>query len=78
VPVRGRLSVVDSSDLAENLGLAPKGSTKSADTRITVAAALAQKSVQTTPVAAQAGSQNTTSATWLTANGRFRSRGRGR
>ena len=37
VPKRGRLTVVDSSDLAENLGLVPKGSTKKSDERISVA-----------------------------------------
>lgn len=37
VPVRGRLTVVDSADLAENLGLVPKGSTKRSAERISVA-----------------------------------------
>jgi hypothetical protein len=37
VPVRGRLTVVDSSDLAENLGLVPQGSTKKSAERISVA-----------------------------------------
>ena len=44
VPVRGRLTVVDSSDLAENLGLVPKGTTKSTDERISVADKLAEES----------------------------------
>ena len=38
VPKTGRLSVVDSSDLAENLGLVPQGTTKkNPDERISVA-----------------------------------------
>lgn len=43
VPVRGRLTVVDSSDLAENLGLVPKGATKKSDERISVADKLAEE-----------------------------------
>jgi hypothetical protein len=78
VPVRGRLSVVEVPDLAENLGLAPKGSTKSAETRVTVADALAQRTPPaTTTTSAQAGAGSSTSATWLASNGRFR-HGRGR
>jgi len=44
VPAKGRLTVVDSSDLAENLGLVPKGSTKKADERISVADKLSEES----------------------------------
>jgi hypothetical protein len=44
VPVRGRLTVVESSDLAENLGLVPKGTTKKTDERISVADKLAEES----------------------------------
>ncbi|MBX3225521.1 MAG: hypothetical protein KF795_33755 [Labilithrix sp.] len=44
VPVKGRLTVVDSSDLAENLGLVPKGTTKNTDERISVADKLAEES----------------------------------
>jgi hypothetical protein len=43
VPVKGRLTVVDSSDLAENLGLVPKGTTKKSDDRISVADKLAEQ-----------------------------------
>jgi hypothetical protein len=43
VPVRGRLTVVDSSDLAENLGLVPPGTTKKTDERISVADKLAEQ-----------------------------------
>jgi hypothetical protein len=43
VPVRGRLSVVGSSDLAENLGLVPKGATKQTDERISVAEKLSEE-----------------------------------
>ena len=47
VPARGRLTVVESSDLAENLGLVPKGATKkSPDERISVADKLAEESAQ--------------------------------
>jgi hypothetical protein len=44
VPVKGRLTVVDSSDLAENLGLVPKGTTKKSDERISVADKLQEES----------------------------------
>jgi hypothetical protein len=44
VPVKGRLSVVESSDLAENLGLVPVGTTKKTDERISVADKLAEES----------------------------------
>lgn len=71
VPVRGRLSVVDANDLAENLGLAPKGSSRNADTHVTVADALAQRAAHAP--AAQADGPR--SATWLASNGRVR-RGR--
>jgi hypothetical protein len=43
VPVRGRLTVVDSSDLAENLGLVPQGATKKTDGRISVAEKLEEE-----------------------------------
>jgi hypothetical protein len=43
VPARGRLSVVESSDLAENLGLVPPGTTKKTDERISVADKLAEE-----------------------------------
>lgn len=67
VPVRGRLTVVQVPDLAENLGLAPKGSSRNADTRVTVADALAQRGA---PAVATDTSQR--SATWLASNGRVR------
>ncbi|MBX3228195.1 MAG: hypothetical protein KIT84_26780 [Labilithrix sp.] len=45
VPKKGRLSVVDSSDLAENLGLVPKGtSKKNPEERISVADKLEEES----------------------------------
>jgi hypothetical protein len=37
VPLRGRLSVVEAPDLAENLGVVPKGTTKSSSERLSVA-----------------------------------------
>jgi hypothetical protein len=43
VPARGRLTVVESSDLAENLGLVPAGTTKKTDERISVAEKLAEE-----------------------------------
>jgi hypothetical protein len=43
VPVKGRLTVVDSSDLAENLGLVPKGTAKKSDERVSVADKLAEE-----------------------------------
>jgi hypothetical protein len=47
VPKRGRLSVVDSSDLAENLGLVPQGTTKkNPDERISVADKLNEEKAQ--------------------------------
>jgi hypothetical protein len=44
VPIEGRLTVVESSDLAENLGLVPMGSAKKSEVRISVAELLAQES----------------------------------
>jgi hypothetical protein len=43
VPARGRLTVVESSDLAENLGLVPRGTTKKSEERISVADKLAEE-----------------------------------
>jgi hypothetical protein len=43
VPARGRLTVVESSDLAENLGLVPPGTTKKTEERISVADKLAEE-----------------------------------
>jgi hypothetical protein len=43
VPVKGRLTVVESSDLAENLGLVPKGSSKKSAEPISVADKLADE-----------------------------------
>ena len=43
VPVKGRLTVVESSDLAENLGLVPKGSSKKSAEPISVAEKLAEE-----------------------------------
>jgi hypothetical protein len=44
VPVSGRLTVVSSTDLAENLGLVPQGTTSKSDERISVADKLAEES----------------------------------
>jgi hypothetical protein len=46
VPKNGRLSVVDSSDLAENLGLVPQGATKKTEERISVADKLQEEKTQ--------------------------------
>ncbi|MBX3263156.1 MAG: hypothetical protein KF782_26010 [Labilithrix sp.] len=71
VPVRGRLTVVDSSDLAENLGLVPKGTTKKSDERISVADKLAEESA----ARAAAADPMTQGTSWSYAKaGRFRSR----
>jgi len=67
VPLRGRLSVVEAPDLAENLGIVPKGTTRSAEGRVSVAEAL-DKSAAARP----AGAAQPASATWLAANGRTR------
>ena len=70
VPLRGRLTVVEAPDLAENLGLVPKGTTKTTEGRISVAELMATKAP------AEAAPRSTT-ATWLASNGRVRhARGR--
>jgi hypothetical protein len=74
VPVRGRLTVVEAPDLAENLGLVPRGTTRSSASRVSVADALA---VSPSPTAAPAADAGARSATWLASNGRVR-HGRGR
>ncbi len=72
VPLRGRLTVVEAPDLAENLGLVPKGTTKSSDERVSVADLMAKSNGNASNAANSA-----TSATWLASNGRVRhSRGR--
>lgn len=71
VPKRGRLTVVDSSDLAENLGLVPKGTTKTSEERISVAEKLAEESAAR--AAAADSTTASTSFTWV-GPGRFRSR----
>ena len=76
VPVRGRLTVVEAPDLAENLGIVPRGTTKANQARINVAEALATPTVAAAPVAPRADS-GARSATWLASNGRVR-HGRGR
>lgn len=71
VPKKGRLTVVDSSDLAENLGLVPKGTSKKSDERISVADKLAEES------AARAANGDTMQqgTSWSYARaGKFRSR----
>jgi hypothetical protein len=73
VPLRGRLTVVEAPDLAENLGLVPKGTTKATDGRISVADLMANGGGTTSTT----GATSATSATWLASNGRVRhSRGR--
>jgi hypothetical protein len=73
VPLRGRLTVVEAPDLAENLGLVPKGTTKSSEERVSVADLMAKNSATASTGNATSG----TSATWLASNGRVRhSRGR--
>ena len=48
VPKKGRLSVVDSTDLAENLGLVPEGTTKAnPDQRISVKEKLTERAKDT-------------------------------
>ncbi|MDB5213620.1 MAG: hypothetical protein JWO86_1547 [Myxococcaceae bacterium] len=73
VPLRGRLTVVEAPDLAENLGLVPKGTTKSTEGRISVAE-LMDKGASAAATPSEGGPR---SATWLASNGRVR-RGRGR
>lgn len=80
VPLSGRLSVVQSHDLAENLGLVPAGTTKKAEGRIVVADMLAQNATASTS-AANTTTTSPQNAPWLASNGRFRhslQRGRGR
>ena len=74
VPLRGRLTVVEAPDLAENLGLVPKGTTKTTDGRVSVAELLANGNGNT--AASTSTTTSATSATWLASNGRFR-HGRG-
>ena len=75
VPLRGRLTVVEAPDLAENLGLVPRGTTRASATRVSVAETLAA-SPSATPAPARFES-GPRSATWLASNGRVR-HGRGR
>lgn len=73
VPLRGRLTVVEAPDLAENLGLVPKGTTKTTEGRISVAE-LMENGAGTTSASGESGAR---SATWLASNGRVRyARGR--
>jgi len=74
VPLRGRLTVVEAPDLAENLGLVPKGATKTAEGRISVAELMANGNGNAAPAS---NTTSGTSATWLASNGRVR-HGRGR
>ena len=69
VPLRGRLTVVEAPDLAENLGLVPKGTTKTTEGRISVAELMATDTATTAAPAAGTGPR---SATWLASNGRVR------
>lgn len=73
VPVKGRLTVVDSHDLAENLGLVPKGTSKNSDERISVADKLEAEGAAR---AAARGTDPMTQGTfWSYAKaGKFRSR----
>lgn len=79
VPLRGRLTVVEAPDLAENLGLVPKGATRSsAEGRISVAEVLANGNANGNANAiATANAGAVTTSTWLASNGRVR-HGRGR
>ncbi len=71
VPKKGRLTVVDSSDLAENLGLVPKGTSKNSDERISVADKLAEESA----ARAAKGDTMQQGTSWSYARaGKFRSR----
>ncbi len=73
VPVKGRLTVVDSHDLAENLGLVPKGTTKKTDERISVADKLQEEAA--TRAAASRTDPMTQGTSWSYAKaGKFRSR----
>jgi len=77
VPLRGRLSVVEAPDLAENLGLVPKGTTKTSQTRINVADTLTAPAPAIANPTAVRTDTGPRSATWLASNGRVR-HGRGR
>lgn len=50
--ISGRLTVVESSDLAENLGLVPTGSAKNSDVPISVAKLLAEENAARAAAAA--------------------------
>ena len=65
VPVKGRLSVVESSDLAENLGLVPVGTTKKTDERISVAEKLAEENAARATSASNAGPQTVASYSYV-------------
>ena len=72
VPVRGRLTVVEAADLAENLGIVPRGTTKANQARIHVADALAAPApVAPEPITTRSDG-GARSATWLASNGRVR------
>jgi hypothetical protein len=73
VPSKGRLTVVDSSDLAENLGLVPKGATKKADERISVADKLSEESAARASTGAKTDSMQP-GVSWSFSAGRVRSR----
>ena len=68
VPLRGRLTVVQAPDLAENLGLVPKGTTRNAEARVSVAELLDKPTTSTSSTSSAATAQP---ATWLAANGRM-------
>ena len=57
VPVRGRLTVVDSSDLAENLGLVPRGTAKKTGEHVSVQDKLEEESQARAAQAKQAPQQ---------------------
>jgi hypothetical protein len=69
VPLRGRLTVVEAPDLAENLGLVPKGTTKASEERISVAELMERRSTSTAAAPVETSPR---SATWLASNGRVR------
>lgn len=73
VPARGRLTVVDSADLAENLGLVPRGATMKSDERISVADKLEEE--HAARAAARGTDPMVQGSSWSYAKaGKFRSR----
>ncbi|MBX3185515.1 MAG: hypothetical protein KF819_00815 [Labilithrix sp.] len=85
VPLSGRLTVVEAPDLAENLGVVPKGATKSSPTRISVVEQLAQQEASrprigdpVPPASQVVAMRSPRHSTWLASNGRVRGARRAR